>query len=279
MREQLALLVGEVSDSQYALGALDPPLGPAPAPRRAPRLRRSGRRAPRPPADRARAARADSRPGSRRRARISGSVTVPSSRSVPRALPGPLGRAGHVEHVVEQLEGEPDLPAEGGAAPPHRALPGQAPDAAGGFEETRGLQRAAPQVALLTERGVVGVPALRELPERQRDRRRASSTTSSSPSVSAPARRRRGRRAGRRPPTARSRPDACDHGRPAAPQRRAVEDVVVDQRRHVDQLDGGGGADGPLAAARPAAIRTRDRAQALAAGRRVASASCPRRGP
>ena len=39
---------------------------------------------------------------------MKGSVTVPSSRSVPRCLPVRDGRAGDVEDVVEELEGEAD---------------------------------------------------------------------------------------------------------------------------------------------------------------------------
>ena len=88
-------------------------------------------------------------------------------------LAGPLRRTGDVEHVVEQLEGEPDLPAEGGDRPRRRAARGEAADPAGGLEEARRLQRAAPQVALLADRGVVGVAALGEL-ARAPGRRRPS---------------------------------------------------------------------------------------------------------
>ena len=58
------------------------------------------------PCSEARSSSARSR--SRSRARMRGSVTVPSSRSVPRDLPVRSDRSGHVEHVVEQLERQPD---------------------------------------------------------------------------------------------------------------------------------------------------------------------------
>ena len=60
---------------------------------------------------------------------------------------------------------------------------------------------------------------------------------------------------------------ARDDGRAAAPQRRGVEDVVVDERRHVDELDRGRGADRAVAGVRPGAEQDEHRPQALAAGR------------
>ena len=75
---------------------------------------------------------------------------MPSSRSLPRCLPVLLGLRRHVEHVVEQLEREPDPVAEAAErlrrelAPPR----GERPEPAGGGEQARGLQLAAMQVAL-----------------------------------------------------------------------------------------------------------------------------------
>ena len=68
-------------------------------------------------------------------------------------------------------------------------------------------------------------------------------------------------------PTARGRPEAGGHGRPAAAQLGRVEDVVVDQGRHVDELDRGGGADGGGLPVHPGAEQDQQRSQALAAGR------------
>jgi hypothetical protein len=65
-------------------------------------------------------------------------------------LPGPFRRAAHVEQVVQHLEGDTHLaavPRQGSdllIAPSCR----QAAEPAGGGEEARGLQLAAPQVAL-----------------------------------------------------------------------------------------------------------------------------------
>ena len=94
-----------------------------------------------------RAGRARPAPGSRSRARMNGSVTVPSSRSVPRCLPVRSAGPGDVEHVVEQLEREPDAAAEvaervGLAAALERAQPARR------LEQPRGLEVAAVQVAL-----------------------------------------------------------------------------------------------------------------------------------
>ena len=54
---------------------------------------------------------------------------------------------------------------------------------------------------------------------------------------------------------------------PAAPQRSTIEDVVVHQGRHVDELDRGGRADRRLARSRAGAEQHEHRAQALAPGR------------
>ncbi len=90
-------------------------------------------------------------------ATISGRVTVPSSRSVPRALPVRSDRSGDVEHIIEELEGEADLSpevAEGGEI---------AAEQAGAFEQGRGLQAAAIKVALLGDTGIESVLALGQL--------------------------------------------------------------------------------------------------------------------
>jgi hypothetical protein len=56
-----------------------------------------------------------------------------------------------------------------------------------------------------------------------------------------------------------------DDGRHPAPQRGIVEDVVVDQRRHVDELDRGCGADRLRAAATARAEEDEQRSHPLAA--------------
>ncbi len=83
-------------------------------------------------------------------------------------LAGALRRAGDVKDVVEKLEGEADRAAE----QRQRLVAGRvrAADRAGALEQTRGLQLAAKVIALDLERGVVGVAALGELAERERDR-------------------------------------------------------------------------------------------------------------
>ena len=91
-------------DHLQRLGRAPPPARPWRRSRRTPPRPAPGVRTPR------RSSAASS--GSRSRARISGSVTVPSSRSVPRCLPVRSAGPGDVEHVVEQLEREPDAAAE-----------------------------------------------------------------------------------------------------------------------------------------------------------------------
>ena len=150
-------------------------------------------------------------------------------------LAGPRGRPGDVEDVVEQLEGEADVGAEGAEGIVVAA------DPAGALEQRRGLQPAAIEVASLRDRGVVGVLSLGELPLAKRDRG--------------------GREQRHRPPVVRlgeERESAREeqvaeggraiaaglgeHGRAAAAKRGIVEHVVVDEGRHVDELDRGGAA-------------------------------------
>ncbi len=82
----------------------------------------------------------------------------------PARLAGPLRRAGDVEDVVEQLEGEADLGAELAQVLVIVA------EQAGTFEQRRGLQSAAVQVALLGDLEVEGIVALGQLAAGQGDR-------------------------------------------------------------------------------------------------------------
>ena len=71
----------------------------------------------------------------------------------------------------------------------------------------------------------------------------ASASRATARSSPCPASRAKAREKSRSPTAvARSRPERCRDGRLAAAQGRIVEDVVVDQRRHVDELDRGGRA-------------------------------------
>src|SRR4029450_7326963 len=58
-------------------------------------------------------------------------------------------------------------------------------------------------------------------------------------------------------------PSRAAWGGATASARRAVEDVVVDERRHVDELDGGGRADRALASAIAGRHQDQDGAQPL----------------
>ena len=118
---------------------------------------------------RSRAGRSRASSGSRSRARMNGSVTVPSSRSVPRCLPVRSGGPGDVEHVVEDLEGQADAAAElAQRAGVDRAVALQRAEDARSLEQPRGLQLAAAQVALQRDRRVPRVGALQQLAARQR---------------------------------------------------------------------------------------------------------------
>ena len=122
-----------------------------------------------------RAGRAPPARGSRSRARISGSVTVPSSRSVPRCLPVRSAGPGDVEHVVEQLEREPDRAPEARRAAPRRRRPPSAPSRQAASNSRAVLRSQRAQVALARDRRVPRVLALQQLAlrERARTRRRA----------------------------------------------------------------------------------------------------------
>ena len=163
--EQLALLGVEGRRRRAALCRRRPSPGPARGPAPGRRSRRSGRRAPRPRRRRG-ARRSTSRePGSPSAARISGRVTVPSSRSVPRALPVRSGGPATSRTSSSSWKARPI------SAPKRAAAPRSSrPDQAGALEQRRGLQPAALEVALLGDRGVEGVVALGELAAGERDR-------------------------------------------------------------------------------------------------------------
>ena len=154
--------------------------------------------------------------GSRSRARISGRVTVPSRRSVPRALPVRSGGPVTSSTSSSSWKASPISRPKVRSARARVRAGLQAADQAGALEEPGGLQPAPVQVALGRDRDVERVAALGELAEGEAPPRRAdsSSTWRSLPS-SARARRRPGRRAGRRPRARRSRPEwATTVGRP-----------------------------------------------------------------
>ena len=132
----------------------------------------------------------------RSRARISGSVTVPSSRSVPRRLPVRCLRPGDVEHVVEQLEARARRRGRTGraAGPP----PTSAPELARRGEQACGLQLAALEIALARDVGAPGVGALHQLAAGERRGRRRERRAAARSRRCARARRTRSRTAGRR---------------------------------------------------------------------------------
>ena len=149
-------------------------------------------------------------------------------------LAGALGRPGDVEHVVEQLERQPDAAAEvaervGLAAALERAEPARR------LEQPRGLQVAAVQVAVARHVDVPRVLALQQLAPRQAGRRVGEHADL----VRAAVDRQLGERA-REQQVAGGRRDRAAGGghdrRSPAAQRRGVEHVVVDERGGVDQL-------------------------------------------
>ena len=184
-----------------------------------------------------RAGRARARSGSRSRARMKRQRDGAVEQVGAAVLAGPLGRAADVEHVVEQLEGEPD-------AAPERAERRRASRVAAlrarraGRRPRTGARSSArsAQVALDADAGVPGVRALaaarrgerassrrtapappprrrcgqlgeraREQQVAGRDRRRAPGAGARPSARRAAARRRRGRRRGRAWPCARAR--------------------------------------------------------------------------
>ena len=112
-------------------------------------------------------------------------------------LARPRGRAGHVEDVVEELEGQADAAAEGAegagvAAGLERA------EAARRLEQARRLELAAREVALDRHRGVPGVGALAQLALGERAARVGEDADLVDPAVLRRARRTRGRTGGHR---------------------------------------------------------------------------------
>ena len=173
------------------------------APRPARRSPRCGRRRPRPAAgvvDRPRG-RARASSGSRSRARISGSVTVPSSRSVPRCLP--VRSAGPETSSTSSRiwKARPMRRAERARARRRAASarrPRSAPRRQAASNSARGLQLAAPQVALDGDVGARRRRAAAARPRRAPSSRPRARARCVAVAVARPARRRRARRAGRR---------------------------------------------------------------------------------
>ena len=199
-------------------------------------------------------------PGSAAAASISGSVTVPSSRSVPRALPVRSGGPATSRTSSSSWKARPT------SAPKSRSALVVVAEQAGALEQRRRLQPAALEVALLGDRQVEGVLALGQLAAGERHRGVGEQRDRAA--VAGVGEQGEGAReqqvaGGDGAVAARGGGD----GREAAAQRRLVEDVVVDQGRHVDQLDRGRGAHRGLAARLAGAEQDQHRPQPLAAGR------------
>ena len=178
-------------------------------------------------------------------------------------LARPRGRPGHVEDVVEELEGEADAAAKG-AEGAGVAAGLERTEAARRLEQPRGLELAAREVALDRHGGVPGVGALAQLALGERAARVGEDADLVDPAVLGEL----GERAGEQEVTGRGRraaPRARDDGRHAPAQRGGVEHVVVDERRAVDELDGGRRADEPLAVRLVGREEHEQRSQALAA--------------
>ena len=196
-------------------------------------------------------------------------MILPSRKSSPTALAELALARRKVEHVVDQLEGDAEIAAE-----PferlllrRRALGDDRADAARRREQRRGLRLDDLEIGGLGRRRVVGGDQLPTSPSAitaaardriSRTRSEPSSTISSN------------ERANRKSPT--STAGLLPHTALAVsrPRRRslAVDDVVVQQGRGVDEFDGGGERDMPLAADSRTAGRSRGSASAAAACRR-----------
>ena len=198
-------------------------------------------------------------------------------------LAGALGGPGDVEDVVEQLEGEADAAAEraehlGVAAALERA------QLARGLEQPRGLE-----VAALAGSARAVTP-VSHASARCSSSPRASADDASERTrtcVGAAVARQLGERLGEQQVAGGGRhqrgPRSAKTVGLAAPQRRGVEDVVVDERRGVDELDRRGRAQQPLLVVAPRARRRGRRAAGAAACRRRRSSRprgrpAPRRG-
>ena len=165
-------------------------------------------------------------------------------------LAGSLRRARHVEHVVEQLESEPDPPGELAERAASPAVPSdrhQRAEPAGGLEQRRGLQSAALEIALDRDVRRVRVLALQQLAGGERRARVGEGAAAA-----------RGPVAGQLGKRAREEQVACGdrrltsrfgrHRGPPAAQLSAVDQVVVDERGRVHELDGHSGAHQALLA-------------------------------
>ena len=142
------------ASGERLLRRLRPARGRPARPGRARRWRRSGRRPPRRPLASSVAQVQLGEPGSRSRARISGRVTVPSSRSVPRALPvrsgGPVTSRTSSRSWKASPISRPNT-SSGRSPGRRRGLRPPAADQARALEQARRLQLAALQVALGAE--------------------------------------------------------------------------------------------------------------------------------
>ena len=199
-------------------------------------------------------------PGSVAAASISGSVTVPSSRSVPRALPVRSGGP------VTSSTSSSSWKARPTSAPKARRCSLVAAEQAGALEQLRRLQPAALQVALLGDAEVEGVVALRQLAAGEGDR--GLGEQGDRAGVAGLGEQREGAR--EEQVAGGDGAGAAGGGgdrRQAAAQRRLVEHVVVDQRRHVDQLDRRRRPHRRRTAGLAGAEQDQHRPQPLAAGR------------
>ena len=213
---------------------------------------------------------------SRARARISGSVTVPSSRSAPRGLPvrsgGPrMSRTSSSIWNATPIR-SPNAPSDLGTGSPR-----QRAELARRAEQDRGLQPAALEIALDGDVARPRVVALHQLAGGELRARAREDAGPRRPSRAA-ASSANARENSRSPVAVARRPAAGgDDGRPAAPQRRAVEHVVVDERRAVHELDGDRRAH-HLIASRASARPPRGTRAADAAACRPPRSSRPRSG-
>ena len=113
-------------------------------------------------------------------------------------LAGPLGRARDVEHVVEQLEREPDAAAEARPARRPAPPPSSAPSSHAAWNSRAVLRSQRVQVALARDADVPRVLALQQLALGQRGRGVGEHAHRLGAPVARPARRTRARTAGRR---------------------------------------------------------------------------------
>ena len=156
-----------------------------------------------------------------------------------------------------------------------RAASSSRPHPAGALEQRRGLQPAALEVALLAR------SRCRRRPGAGRAPPSASATEAAGEQLDRARVPRLGeQREGARKEQVADRGGAVaarlgDDGRAAAAQVGIVEDVVVDQGRHVDQLDRGGAADLRLPPGSPAQSRASIGRSRLPPASSVASASAP----